>query len=108
MDKPLMLSPRYKWILLGFLFVTFFLEQGTRQIYNAVLPQIKVDFAQPGITDTQLGLVGAVFSAVLGRMGEAFSMRTAFASLGVFHLLGAIVLLTAIVCYFKHDYIPQS
>ena len=66
MDEPRILSPRYKWILLGFLFVTFFLEQGTRQIYNAVLPQIKVDFAQLGITDTQLGLVGTVFSAVFG------------------------------------------
>lgn len=56
----------YKWILLGFLFVTFFLEQGTRQIYNAVLPQIKLDFSTLGVTDTQLGIVGTVFSAVFG------------------------------------------
>jgi len=56
----------YKWLLLAFLFVTFFLEQGTRQIYNAALPQIKLDFAALGVTDTQLGLVGTVFSAVFG------------------------------------------
>ena len=59
-------SERYRWILLGILFVTYFLEQGSRQIYNAALPQIKLDFAALGVTDTQLGLVGTVFSAVFG------------------------------------------
>ena len=56
----------YKWILLGFLFVTFFLELGSRQLYGAALPQIKVDFAALGVTDTQLGTIGSVFSAVFG------------------------------------------
>ena len=56
----------YKWWLLAFLFVTFFLELGSRQLYNAALPQIKADFAHLGITDTQLGAVGTVFSAVFG------------------------------------------
>ena len=56
----------YKWWLLAFLFVTFFLEQGTRQIYNAALPQIRLDFLANGVTDTQLGMVGTVFSAVFG------------------------------------------
>ena len=56
----------YKWWLLAFLFVTFFLEQGTRQIYNAALPQIRTDFLANGVTDTQLGMVGTVFSAVFG------------------------------------------
>jgi len=56
----------YKWWLLAFLFVTFFLEQGTRQIYNAVLPQIRLDFIRYGVTDAQLGLVGTVFGAVFG------------------------------------------
>ena len=56
----------YKWFLLGFLFVTFFLELGSRQLYGAALPQIKVDFAALGVTDTQLGTVGTVFSAVFG------------------------------------------
>ena len=56
----------YRWWLLALLFVTFFLELGSRQLYNAALPQIKVDFAHLGITDTQLGVVGTVFSAVFG------------------------------------------
>ncbi len=56
----------YKWWLLAFLFVTFFLEQGTRQIYNAALPQIKLDFEALGVTNTQLGMVGSVFGAVFG------------------------------------------
>ena len=41
----------YKWLILGLLFVTFFLELGTRQIYSAVLPQLKADFAAQGVTD---------------------------------------------------------
>ena len=56
----------YKWWLLAFLFVTFFLEQASRQIYNAALPQIKIDFASFGVTNTQLGVVGSVFGAVFG------------------------------------------
>ena len=60
------MKKHYKWWLLGFLFVTFFLELGSRQLYNAALPQIKVDFSSLGVTDTQLGVVGTVFSAVFG------------------------------------------
>ena len=56
----------YKWWLLAFLFVTYFLEQGARQIYNAALPQIKLDFAAFGVTNAQLGLVGSVFGSVFG------------------------------------------
>ena len=64
--KPCTENESYKWIMLAFLFVTFFLEQGTRQIYNAALPQIKLDFSVLGVTDVQLGFVGTVFSAVFG------------------------------------------
>ena len=46
--------------------VTYLLEQGTRQIYNATLPQIRLDFLQLGVTDAQLGMVGTVFGAVFG------------------------------------------
>lgn len=56
----------YKWWLLAFLFVTFILEQGTRQVYNVALPQIRLDFLSYGVTDTQLGMVGTVFGAVFG------------------------------------------
>lgn len=56
----------YKWILLALLSATYFLAQGTRQIYNAVLPQIKTDFSAVGLNDLQLGLVGSVFTLVFG------------------------------------------
>ena len=62
----MMRDKSYKWWLLAFLFVTFILEQGTRQIYNAALPQIKLDFLKYGVTDAQLGMVGTVFGAVFG------------------------------------------
>ena len=59
-------KPGYKWVLLVFLFVAFFLELGTRQLYNAALPQIGREFARLGVTDAQLGAVGSVFAAVFG------------------------------------------
>lgn len=52
--------------MLALLSVTYLLEQGTRQIYNATLPQIRLDFLQYGVTDAQLGMVGTVFGAVFG------------------------------------------
>ena len=61
------------------LFVTFFLELGSRQLYNAALPQIKVDFAHLGTTDTQLGVVGTVFSAVFGLCLVASGIAAAIA-----------------------------
>ena len=59
-------SNNYKWTLLALLSVTYFLAQGVRQIFNAVLPQIKADFAGVGLTDAQLGLVGSAFTLVFG------------------------------------------
>ena len=56
----------YKWMLLALVSATYFLAQGTRQIYNAVLPQIKADFAGAGLTDAKLGLVGSAFTLVFG------------------------------------------
>lgn len=55
-----------KWIALAILCVTYFLQQGTRQIYNATLPQIKADFLAGGVSDVQLGVIGSVFSLVYG------------------------------------------
>ncbi len=52
--------------MLAFLSVTYLLEQGTRQIYNATLPQIRLDFLQYGVSDAQLGMVGTVFGSVFG------------------------------------------
>lgn len=66
------MDKHYKWLLLGFLFVTFFVEQGTRQIYNAALPLVKNEFAGLGLTDAQFGSVGTVFGAVFG-LGLVFA-----------------------------------
>ena len=59
-------SKNYKWILLALLAATYFLAQGTRQIFNSVLPQIKADFAGMGVNDAQLGIVGSAFTLVFG------------------------------------------
>ena len=53
-----MKDSRYKWLALALLWVTYFLLQGTRQIYGATLPQIRIDF---GVTDVQMGVVASVF-----------------------------------------------
>ena len=47
-------SKKYKWILLALICATYFLAQGTRQIFNTVLPQIKADFAGVGIDDAPI------------------------------------------------------
>ena len=56
----------YKWIMLILVSVAYFLAQGTRLIYAAVLPQIKATFAAGGVSDAQLGLVGSAFTLVFG------------------------------------------
>ena len=48
----------YRWWALGLLWVTYFLLQGTRQIYGATLPQIKLDF---GVDDVRMGVVASAF-----------------------------------------------
>ena len=64
--NTLVMAKDYRWMLLALLSVTYFLAQGSRQIFNAVLPQIKADFAGAGLTDAQLGLVGSAFTLVFG------------------------------------------
>lgn len=53
----------YKWELILMLWVAYFLNQGDRQIFNAVIPLIKTDLR---VTDVQLGLVASVFTIVYG------------------------------------------
>lgn len=53
----------YKWFLLLFLWVAFFLHQGTRQIYNAILPQIQGTF---GVDSVKMGIVGTIFTLTYG------------------------------------------
>ena len=59
---------RYKWVMLGLLAVTYFLMHGSRQVFNASLPQIKVDLAGHGATDAQLGLSRTIFLFAYGCM----------------------------------------
>ena len=59
---------RYKWMLLGLLAVTYFLMHASRQVFNASLPQIKVDLAGHGATDAQLGLSRTIFLFAYGLM----------------------------------------
>ena len=48
----------YKWAALGLLWITYFLLQGTRQIYGVTIPQIKADV---GASDLEMGLVASAF-----------------------------------------------
>jgi len=63
-EWSLKLRIEYKWIVLALAVIVMFLQQGTRQSYGAVLPQIKSDFLGLGVTEVGLGMVGSVMSAV--------------------------------------------
>lgn len=55
---------KYKWFALALLYVIYFLLQGTRQIYNVVLPQVQSDF---GIVDAaKLGVIAMAFKIAYG------------------------------------------
>ena len=53
----------YKWTALGLLWVAFFLQQGTRQVYGPLLGSIQSSL---GASDVSLGLVSTVFTLVYG------------------------------------------
>lgn len=55
----------YKWIMLLIVSAAIFLAQGARQIYAAVLPDIKAALGE-GISDASMGLVGTVFTLAFG------------------------------------------
>lgn len=70
----------YKWVALALLTVGYFMQQGTRQIFNAVLPQMKADY--PSIASSDWGTVMSVFSLVYGFavlfggvLGDLFSRK---------------------------------
>ena len=66
--KPRNGDSTYKWLMLAMLAVTYFLMHGARQVFNASLPQIKVDLASHGATDAQLGLSRTYFLFAYGCM----------------------------------------
>ena len=53
----------YKWLALALLWVAFFLQQGTRQVFSATLSSIQ---ASLGVTAAQIGLVATVFTFAYG------------------------------------------
>lgn len=55
----------YKWTMLLLVSMSYFLAQGTRQIYAAVLPDIKAAFGDT-VSDTDMGLVGSAFTLAFG------------------------------------------
>lgn len=83
-------SDNYKWVALGLLTIGYFMQQGTRQIFNAVLPQLKDEF--PAVASSDWGNVMAVFSLVYGFavlfggvLGDLFSRKKIIAfSLALF------------------------
>jgi MFS family permease len=83
------LSIPYKWEMIILLWFAFFLNQGDRQVFNSVLPLIRVDL---GLSDIQLGLIATVFTVFYGVLvpfagyaGDIFSRKTiVFFSLLVF------------------------
>jgi MFS family permease len=69
----------YKWKLLTLFWFAYFLNQGDRQIFNAVLPLIKTDLQA---SDVQLGLVATSFTLIFGVLvpaagflGDRFSRK---------------------------------
>lgn len=72
-------GPRYKWEVLLLLWIAFFLNQADRQVFNVVIPYIKLDL---GISDMQVGLVATLFNIIFALMvplggyaGDIFSRK---------------------------------
>ena len=82
----------YKWVALALLTVGYFMQQGTRQIFNSVLPQMKAEFTSVAAGDW--GTVMTVFAAVYGVcvlfagvLGDLFSRKkTILISVSLFSL----------------------
>ncbi len=69
----------YKWEVLGLLWVAFFLNQADRQLFNVVLPLIRLDLhltdLQIGIIATAFNLFYAFFVPLAGYVGDLFSRK---------------------------------
>lgn len=77
--KPETKHPAYKWEILAFLWVAFFLNQADRQIFNVLLTSIRDDLA---LTDAQMGMIATIFNAafailvpISGLLGDRISKR---------------------------------
>lgn len=70
---------QYKWEVLALLWIAFFLNQADRQVFNVVLPLIKLDLQ---LTDLQIGSIATAFNLVYallvplgGYVGDIFSKK---------------------------------
>lgn len=52
-------NPKYKWEVLGLLWVAFLLNQADRQVFNVVLPLIREDL---GLSDVAIGSIATIFN----------------------------------------------
>ena len=87
----------------------------TEGVYEAAHYPAMFDCVEPryrsattGITGCMAFLIGSGAPALLGWMGEKFSMRLSLASISIFLLAGALILVPAICRYFKNDYIGAT
>ena len=77
--KPNINTTTYKWEILFFLWVAFFLNQADRQIFNVLLTSIQADLL---LTDAQMGFIAtafnfafAMFVPLAGILGDRISKR---------------------------------
>ena len=77
--KPNTEANFYKWEILIFLWIAFFLNQADRQIFNVLLTSIQSDMH---LTDVQMGLIATVFNfafaalvPISGLLGDRMSKR---------------------------------
>jgi len=77
--RPASPPGHYKWEMLALLWLTFFLHQGDRQVFNAVLPLMHEGL---GLSYVQLGWVATIFTLVYGvavlvagYLGDIFQKR---------------------------------
>lgn len=69
----------YKWEVLGWLWLAFFLNQADRQIFNVLIPMIREEL---NLTDPQMGMIAsiliftlAICFPVAGIIGDLFSRK---------------------------------
>ena len=86
----------YKWLMLVMLAVTYFLMHGSRQVFNASLPQIKLDLAGHGATDAQLGLSRTYFLFAYGCMVPFAGMAADFFRRKCVIVLGTLLFSTSV------------
>lgn len=88
MMRPNTLIPPYRWELVAWLWLAYLMNQADRQIFNVVLPQVKIDMQ---LTDVQAGLIGTVFTATMALMlpfAGIFGDRFSRSRIVVISLLG--------------------